>query len=136
VCLGGQECGRVEVLWVERADVIAKVTRSATAEPSSVRLLPSNIQVLISFEFGPFASMPERAAEQPSIQELKPKTNSKSNEAPNLLFWYGRLQLPQNYILTSSRETLEGMVTDGGREGSQSELIARRRRQVNAIRVN
>jgi hypothetical protein len=61
---------------------------------------------------------------------------AKPGEAPHPLFWFGRLPRPEDYILTRSQETLEGILTDGEWEGSRSELIAGRLRQTRTARVN
>jgi hypothetical protein len=61
---------------------------------------------------------------------------AKPGEAPHPLFWFGRLPRPEDYILTRSQETLEGILTGGEWEGSQSELIYGRLRQTMAGRVN
>jgi len=61
---------------------------------------------------------------------------AKPGEAPHPLFWFGRLPRPEDYILTRSQETLDGILTDGEWEGSQSELIAGRLLQTMAGRVN
>lgn len=61
---------------------------------------------------------------------------AKPGEAPHRLFWFGRLPRPEDYILTRSQETLEGILTDGEWEGSRSELIAGRLRQTRTMRVN
>jgi hypothetical protein len=61
---------------------------------------------------------------------------AKPGEAPHRLFWFGRLPRPEDYILTRSEETLEGILTDGEWEGSRSELIAGRLRQTRTMRVN
>ena len=61
---------------------------------------------------------------------------AKSGKAPHPLFWFGRLPRPKDYILTRSRETLEGILADRKWEGSRSELIAGRLRQAMTMRVN
>jgi hypothetical protein len=55
---------------------------------------------------------------------------AKPGEAPHPLFWFGKLPRPEDYILTRSRETLEGILTDGEWEGGRSALIEGRLRQV------
>jgi hypothetical protein len=61
---------------------------------------------------------------------------AKPGEAPHPLFWFGKLPRPEDYILTRSQETLEGILTDGEWEGSRSELIDGRLRQARTMRVN
>jgi hypothetical protein len=61
---------------------------------------------------------------------------AKPGEAPHPLFWFGRLPRPEDYILTRSQETLEGILTDGEWEGSRSALIEGRLRQTMVGRVN
>ncbi|NJO35486.1 MAG: hypothetical protein HC869_22805, partial [Rhodospirillales bacterium] len=61
---------------------------------------------------------------------------AKPGEAPHPLFWFGRLPRPEDYILTRSQETLEGILTDGEWEGSRPQLIEGRLRQTKMMRVN
>jgi hypothetical protein len=61
---------------------------------------------------------------------------AKPGETPHPLFWFGRLPRPEDYILTRSQETLEGILMDGEWEGSRTELIAGRLRQSRTMRVN
>jgi hypothetical protein len=61
---------------------------------------------------------------------------AKPGEVPHPLFWFGRLPRPENYVLTRSQESLEGILTDGEWKGSRSELIAGRLRQTRTMRVN
>jgi hypothetical protein len=61
---------------------------------------------------------------------------AKPGEAPHPLFWFGRLPRPEDYILTRSQESLEGILTDGEWEGSRSALIAGRLRQTTTMWVN
>jgi len=61
---------------------------------------------------------------------------AKPGEAPHPLFWFGRLPRPEDYILTRSQETLEGILTDGEWEGSRPQLIEGRLRQTKVMRVN
>jgi len=44
---------------------------------------------------------------------------AKPGEAPHPLFWFGRLPRPEDYILTRSQETLEGILVDGEWEGTR-----------------
>jgi murein DD-endopeptidase MepM/ murein hydrolase activator NlpD len=55
---------------------------------------------------------------------------AKPGEVPHALFWFGRLPRPEDYILTRSQETLEGILTDGEWDGSRSKLIVGRLRQT------
>lgn len=58
---------------------------------------------------------------------------AKSGKEPEALHWYGPLPRPEDYILTRSRETLEGFLVDGEWEGSRSELIVGRLRQTAGV---
>jgi hypothetical protein len=60
----------------------------------------------------------------------------KDGDAPYPLFWFGRLPRPEDYILTCSQESLEGSVTSGQWEGSQSKRIVGRLMQTKMVRVN
>jgi hypothetical protein len=55
---------------------------------------------------------------------------AKPGEAPHALRWFGPLPRPEDYVLTRSRETLEGILVDGEWEGSRSELIVGRLRRT------
>jgi hypothetical protein len=61
---------------------------------------------------------------------------AKPGEAPHRLFWFGRLPRPEDYILTRSQETLEGILTDGEWEGSRSELFGGRLWQTKTVRAS
>jgi hypothetical protein len=61
---------------------------------------------------------------------------ARPGEAPHPLSWFGRLPRPEDYILARSQETLEGILTDGEWEGSRSEMINGRLRQMMTIWVN
>lgn len=61
---------------------------------------------------------------------------AKPGEASHPLFWFGRLPRPEDYILTRSQGTLEGILTDGEWEGSRPQLIEGRLRQTRMMRVN
>ena len=61
---------------------------------------------------------------------------AKPGEAPHPLFWFGRLPRPEDYILTRSQETLEGILVDGEWEGSRSALIEGRLKQAGRMRVS
>ncbi|NJO32929.1 MAG: hypothetical protein HC869_07080 [Rhodospirillales bacterium] len=67
-----------------------------------------------------------------------PKTGliAKPGEEPHPLLWFGRLPRFEDYILTRSQETLEGILTDGEWEGSRPQLIEGRLRQTKMMRVN
>jgi len=58
---------------------------------------------------------------------------AKPREAPHALHWFGPLPRSEDYILTRSRETLEGILVDGEWEGSRSKLIVGRLRQTAGV---
>lgn len=66
--------------------------------------------------------------------DFDPKTGFVQGvgQAPAPLQFFGALPKPEDYILRRSRETLEGILTGGEWEGSQSELVAGRLKQTQA----
>lgn len=59
-----------------------------------------------------------------------------SGQAPTALHWFGRLPRPVDYILRRSRETLEGILTDGEWEAMPSDLIAEKLRMTRQMQTH
>jgi hypothetical protein len=59
-----------------------------------------------------------------------------SGQAPAALHWFGRLPRPEDYILRRSRETLEGILTDGEWEAMPSDLIAEKLRMSRQMQTH
>ncbi len=57
-------------------------------------------------------------------------------QAPAALHWFGRLPCPEDYILRRSRETLDGILTDGEWEAMPSALIAEKLRMTRQMQTH
>jgi len=57
-------------------------------------------------------------------------------QAPAALHWFGRLPCPEDYILRRSRETLDGILTDGEWEAMPSDLIAEKLRMTRQMQTH
>jgi hypothetical protein len=122
-----------------RADAFVKVAVAATPEDmQGDTLAEAEMRVgtlLFDREGVPISVLDCLTAEGYAFD---PETGliAKPGEAPHPLFWFGRLPRPEDYILTRSRETLEGILVDGEWEGSRSALIMGRLRRTIEGRVH
>lgn len=61
---------------------------------------------------------------------------SRAEGSPEPLYFFGELPRPEDYILRRSRETLEGILTDGEWEGTPSQLVGQRLRQTHSLKLH
>ncbi|TNJ38901.1 Hint domain-containing protein [Phaeobacter sp. B1627] len=69
---------------------------------------------------------------------FNPKTGlvTRAGGSPEPLYFFGELPRPEDYILRRSRETLEGILTDGEWEGTPSQLVGQRLRQTYSLKLH